>query len=183
MEIKNKFGMRVVEVNDKNIAPLIASIGRSSFTDKFSQYNSLNDVNDYTAKYFNDHIISDEIESPDSKFFLGTISGIGAGFLKLRRNNFKYIAEKDSIELQRIYVLSNYHGSGLAHVLMKKAFGYCIENGFKTLWLGTWENNARAVAFYKKFGFIEFGEHIFNIGAASQRDILMRLIISSTSVS
>ncbi|MDQ2855211.1 MAG: GNAT family N-acetyltransferase, partial [Acidobacteriota bacterium] len=41
------------------------------------------------------------------------------------------------------------------------------------LWLGVWEHNGRARAFYRKWKFVEFGEHIFQLGEDPQNDILM----------
>jgi ribosomal protein S18 acetylase RimI-like enzyme len=41
------------------------------------------------------------------------------------------------------------------------------------VWLGVWEHNPRAIAFYKKYGFISVGEHPFPLGGDLQRDIVM----------
>jgi ribosomal protein S18 acetylase RimI-like enzyme len=46
----------------------------------------------------------------------------------------------------------------------------------KYVWLGVWEENSRAINFYKKNGFIEFDKHIFKLGDAEQTDIMMRKI-------
>lgn len=45
--------------------------------------------------------------------------------------------------------------------------------GSDVVWLGVWERNARAIAFYKKYGFVERGEHVFLLGHDRQRDIVM----------
>jgi ribosomal protein S18 acetylase RimI-like enzyme len=42
------------------------------------------------------------------------------------------------------------------------------------MWLGVWEENPRAIRFYQKLGFVEFGEHIFQLGDDAQRDVLMK---------
>jgi len=36
-----------------------------------------------------------------------------------------------------------------------------------------WERNWRAQAFYRKFGFIEAGDHVFMLGTDAQRDIIL----------
>jgi RimJ/RimL family protein N-acetyltransferase len=36
-----------------------------------------------------------------------------------------------------------------------------------------WEHNPRAIAFYRKFGFVAVGDHIFPVDHDPQRDILM----------
>ena len=43
------------------------------------------------------------------------------------------------------------------------------------VWLGVWEKNERAIAFYRKNGFVAFDTHIFKLGDDEQTDILMKL--------
>ena len=43
-----------------------------------------------------------------------------------------------------------------------------------TLWLGVWERNPRAIAFYRKRGFIEVGAHVFRLGDDAQTDLIMQ---------
>jgi len=61
--------------------------------------------------------------------------------------------------------------------------GECLEhaqsNGHQTVWLGVWENNARALSFYRRWGFEVVGEHVFQLGADSQRDLIMMRPVSS----
>jgi ribosomal protein S18 acetylase RimI-like enzyme len=42
------------------------------------------------------------------------------------------------------------------------------------LWLGVWEENTKAIAFYKKNGFVVFDTHIFRLGEEVQTDYLMK---------
>ncbi len=43
-------------------------------------------------------------------------------------------------------------------------------SGAQTLWLGVWERNLRALAFYAKYGFVRVGEHTFTLGTDAQTD-------------
>jgi ribosomal protein S18 acetylase RimI-like enzyme len=45
--------------------------------------------------------------------------------------------------------------------------------GGRTLWLGVWERNPRAIAFYTKCGFADVGEHAFVFGTEQQSDRVM----------
>lgn len=47
------------------------------------------------------------------------------------------------------------------------------------IWLGVWEENLRAINFYKKNGFIEFDKHIFSLGQEEQTDIMMKLKLNA----
>jgi ribosomal protein S18 acetylase RimI-like enzyme len=53
---------------------------------------------------------------------------------------------------------------------MDAALELLAQRGCRTAWLGVWERNPRAIAFYRKRGFVEAGEQIFVLGTDHQRD-------------
>lgn len=77
-------------------------------------------------------------------------------------------------EILCLYVDKPYHGKGFAQKLMRECFAEFEVMGTDVVWLGVWELNLRAISFYRKFGFIEVGEHIFQVGSDPQRDIIMK---------
>ena len=79
----------------------------------------------------------------------------------------------EPIELWRFYVDRPWHGRGIAQALMERVKAAARERGAKTLWLGVWERNDRARAFYAKCGFADAGEHIFLFGTDPQTDRVM----------
>jgi len=74
------------------------------------------------------------------------------------------------LELKRLYVARAWHGHGVAQALMDAALTAARAHGAQTLWLGVWERNARAAAFYRKYGFTRVGEHTFVLGTDPQTD-------------
>ena len=76
-------------------------------------------------------------------------------------------------EIQRLYVARDWHGKGVAQDLMRVCIQEMRARESDFIWLGVWERNPRAIAFYRKFGFIEVGEHVFPLGSDPQRDIVM----------
>ena len=48
-------------------------------------------------------------------------------------------------------------------------------SGARVLWLGVWEHNPRAIAFYRKCGYIAVGSKTFDVGGDLQTDRVMRL--------
>ena len=76
------------------------------------------------------------------------------------------------MELKRLYVARAWHGQGVAQALMDAALDTARARGAQTLWLGVWERNPRAVAFYAKYGFVRVGEHTFVLGGDAQTDWL-----------
>ncbi|PZQ78157.1 MAG: GNAT family N-acetyltransferase, partial [Flavobacterium johnsoniae] len=74
-----------------------------------------------------------------------------------------------------IYVLKEFHGKKVGQLLYEKAIQIAKETKSDYVWLGVWEENHRALAFYKKNGFVEFDKHIFRLGNDEQTDIMMKL--------
>ena len=100
------------------------------------------------------------------------------GYLKV---NFQQVQtelkDANSLEIERIYVLKEFHGQKVGQLLYQKAIQIAKSNMLKYVWLGVWDQNPRAINFYKKNGFIELDKHVFKLGNDEQTDLLMRLEI------
>jgi GNAT superfamily N-acetyltransferase len=81
------------------------------------------------------------------------------------------------VELWRFYVERGWHGRGVAAALMEQVKAEATKRGAQTLWLGVWERNDRARAFYAKCGFADAGEHIFLFGTDPQTDRVMTMTL------
>jgi ribosomal protein S18 acetylase RimI-like enzyme len=77
------------------------------------------------------------------------------------------------IELKRIYVLSRFHGGGVGPALMQAAVAEAKAMGRRRLLLGVYDQNARAIAYYRKAGFSEIGARKFQVGATLCNDLVM----------
>jgi len=84
------------------------------------------------------------------------------------------VTDDNPIEIVRLYVSKESIGSGVGAALMRDCLNESARLGFRTLWLGVWEHNYRAQAFYRKWNFVEVGTHIFHLGDDAQRDLLMQ---------
>ena len=85
----------------------------------------------------------------------------------------KGVKDDQAVELVRLYVSHEWHGRGVGAALMHACVNHARQAGHKTIWLGVWERNAGAQAFYRKWNFHTVGEHVFLLGSDPQRDILM----------
>ena len=169
-----------VTIRSANIADanLLAELGRRTFHETFSPDNTSEDMDAYLASSFNPAQQTAELTDPASRFLIAEVSGIAAGYAKLHAGEPPAGIEGDKpIELVRLYVSSEWFGRGVGEGLMRACLDEARRAGRKTIWLGVWERNARAQAFYRKWDFRAVGEHIFQLGSDPQRDILMERAI------
>ena len=112
-------------------------------------------------------------------FQIAEKNGIAVAYAMLRSGEAPDgVTGEKPIELVRLYVSRESLGSGVGAALMQACIDEAKERGYETLWLGVWENNQRAQAFYRKWNFTEVGTHLFQLGDDLQTDILMQRSIS-----
>lgn len=154
---------------------LLVEIGAVTFYETFAADNTEQDMATYLAASFNSQQQADELADPLSIFLIAEVGGVAAGYAMLQAGDPPHPdGGEKPIELVRFYVYKQWHGRGVAKTLMEACLDEADAGGFRTLWLGVWEHNGRAQAFYRKWQFEEFGEHVFQLGADEQNDILMR---------
>ena len=96
-------------------------------------------------------------------------------YAQVRRNTTApaCVTHPEAIELQRFYADRSVHGTGLALRLMRRALDAARELGGRYAWLGVWERNPRAIAFYRRSGFEAVGVQVYPLGSDLQRDVVM----------
>jgi len=159
-------------------AQLLAELGARTFAETFASENSPEDMAAYLAASFSVERLTAELRDPLSVFFIAEVEGRAAGYAKLHAGEVSADVEGPRpIELARLYVAQAWLGRGVGPALMGRCVDEAREMGFQTIWLGVWERNQRAQAFYRKWNFDEVGEHIFQLGSDPQRDIVMQRAI------
>jgi len=162
-----------------NDAALLAELGARTFSETFAPDNSPADMAAYLASAFSPAQQASELADATSLFLIAEANGVAAGYAMLRSGNvLDNVTGENPIELVRLYVSQESLGSGVGAALMRACMAEAEQRGYKTLWLGVWEHNARAQAFYRKWNFSEIGTHVFQLGDDPQTDILMQLILS-----
>ena len=116
-----------------------------------------------------------EFVPPEGLFLVAEIDGELAGYAKLIFGTLEpgVTAEKP-VELSRLYSHQKFLGQGVGQALMDACFERAKQAACDVMWLGVWEYNPRAKAFYEKYGFHEVGKHIFQLGSDPQTDVLMQ---------
>ena len=160
-------------------AARLSELAATTFRDTFEAENSADDLEAYVAEAFTPERQTSEISDLASIVLLAEHdSGAGPsdliGYAHLVAGAAPPSVRGPSpVELKRLYVSHAWHGKGVARDLMNAVLVAARTWGAQTLWLGVWERNARAVAFYEKYGFTRVGEHTFLLGADRQTDWLL----------
>ncbi|MGG1247742.1 GNAT family N-acetyltransferase [Bacillus spizizenii] len=145
-----------------------------TFNDTFKDQNSPENMKAYLESAFNAKQLEQELSNTSSQFFFVYFHHEVAGYLKVNIDDAQ--SEElgdDSLEIERIYIKSNFQRHGLGKQLLYKAIEIALECNKKKIWLGVWEKNEKAIAFYKKMGFVQTGAHSFYMGDEEQTDFIM----------
>jgi ribosomal protein S18 acetylase RimI-like enzyme len=160
-------------------AGLLAELGARTFSETFAADNTPEDMAAYLASSFSPEQQAAELADSNSLFQIAETNGVAVGYAMLRSGNvLESITGDKPIELVRLYVSRESLGNGVGAALMQACVAKAKQRGHKTLWLGVWEHNHRAQAFYRKWNFREVGTHVFQLGDDPQTDILMQRSIS-----
>jgi diamine N-acetyltransferase len=156
-------------------AELIAEISRRTFYETFAAQNSKENMDMHMAQYYATEIIQAELHDPFCMFLLAYDGDQLAGYAKMNEHVKEESKDLDSpIEIERIYSIKEMIGKGVGKKLMEKCLTIANEKNKKTVWLGVWETNYRAIEFYTRWGFEKFDEHNFPVGNDPQTDWLMK---------
>ncbi|MGE7759754.1 GNAT family N-acetyltransferase [Peribacillus sp. NPDC097895] len=152
----------------------LQEISYETFNETFKHQNSPENMNTYLEKAFNLKQLEEELSNISSQFFFVYVDNEVAGYLKVNTNDAQ--SEEmgaESLEIERIYIKKKFQKHGLGRYLLKKAMEIAMERNNKKIWLGVWEKNENAIAFYKKLGFVQTGAHSFYMGDEEQVDFIM----------
>lgn len=167
--------IQIKKVGLENI-DVLQFIGRQTFSETFSEGNSDEDMNKYLEEKFSTSQLESELSDENSMFYFAIVDENIVGYLKLNIGDSQTeIKDKNALEIERIYVLKDFHGKSVAKYLYNQAIEIAESSDIDYVWLGVWEENERAINFYKKNGFVEFDKHIFRLGNDEQTDIMMKL--------
>lgn len=164
----NQIGLRDIE--------RLQVIGRLTFTETFAEHNSQENMTKYLEEAYAVEKLSAELNDENSVFYFAELDHQVIGYLKLNFGESQTeLKDNKAVEIERIYVAKAFHGKKIGQLLYNKAIEVAKEKAANYVWLGVWEENKRAIQFYKKNGFIEFDKHVFLLGNDAQTDLMMKL--------
>jgi len=164
--------IRVCGVED---AATIRELSERTFRETFDDCNTVEDMAKYVADNLTPEQMEKELDEPQSTFMLAFDGELPVGYMKLNLGSAQ--TEKvcpGSLEIERLYILKSHKGQHIGATMMEIAFAFAKVHGLEYVWLGVWEHNEPAKAFYAKKGFEPIGSHTFVLGNDPQTDILMK---------
>ncbi len=152
----------------------LQEISYETFNETFRDQNSHENIDAYLERAFNLEQLEKELSNRFSQFFFVYFNNEVAGYLKININDDQSEEMGDeSLEIERIYIKNKFQKHGLGKYLLDEAVEIAVRHNKKKMWLGVWEKNENAIAFYKKMGFIQTGAHSFYMGDEEQIDNIM----------
>lgn len=146
--------IRKVEMADVEV---LAKIAKQTFRETFAYDNTEEQLQEYFEEAYSLKTLSTELGNPDSETYFIMHEEEIAGFLKVNWGSAQTERElEDAFEIQRLYVLQKFQGFGLGKQLFEFALELATKNSFSWAWLGVWEHNTKAQAFYNRYGFEKF---------------------------
>ena len=153
---------------------LLARIGAQTFREAFGPDNTPEDMAAYLARSFGPEKQAAELAEPGTTFLVAEVEDEAVGYARLREGPAPDCVDADRpIEIVRFYSIASWIGHGVGAALMSACLDQAPRRGRDVIWLDVWERNARAIAFYRRWGFVEVGTQPFVLGSDVQRDLLM----------
>lgn len=178
MQHSNIYQISLTEVT------LLQALAIKTYRETFAETNSEALLQQYFKEALSIDALSEQLNNQDSEFyFIDSVADSDnqrqlAGFLKLNINDAQTdLQDPIALEVEKIYISKDFLGQGLGKSLISFAIEQANKHQKEYLWLGVWEHNFSAIAFYQKMGFEKFGEHPFDMGGDIQTDLLYKKVI------
>jgi ribosomal protein S18 acetylase RimI-like enzyme len=167
-----------IRIATKEDASLIAHLSRVTFYETFAGQNTQENMDKFMNEQFTRDKLINEVGADKNIFLVAEIEGDAVGYARMREvPNPKDLDSMPSIELARIYSVQSRIGKGVGSALMEKCIDVARNEKKRVIWLGVWEKNQHAIAFYQRWGFEKFSEHEFILGDDLQTDWLMKKML------
>jgi len=156
-------------------ADVLLAFSKKTFYDFFAHLNEPENMEAYSAVAFTTQSLLEQLTNPNSEFYFAVDGGNILGYIKINFNEAQTeFKNKNSLEVERIYVTADHHGKHIGKKMLDFAVGIALARNLDYVWLGVWEHNHKARGFYEHQGFEVFGSHEFLLGNDRQTDLLMR---------
>jgi ribosomal protein S18 acetylase RimI-like enzyme len=153
-----------IEKPDINCAEELFMLAKKTFLQSHGHSAPEGDILNYINRHFNLESFKKELSDPSNLYHTLSSNDRIVGYSKIKLDQgIPALGESNITKLERIYLLDEAHGSGLGRNLFNFNIELAKQNKQAGIWLYTWVENHRAIAFYEKMGFAIIGSHNFKI--------------------
>ena len=167
-----------IRIADAGDAVVLTELGRRTFQETFAAQNTAEDMDAHMQASFVVERVIDELRQPGTVFLIAEALSKAVGFARLEpASPPECVTGPSPVRLVKLYVSADAIGSGFGAALMRSSIEWARKAGHGSLWLGVWEHNHRARAFYERWGFQPVGTETFRLGSDDQVDVLMEWML------
>ena len=158
--------------------PLLSVLATVTFYEAYFEQDDPHDLSNYLTENFSQEVIAEAVDSPDLTFLIAFRGEQAVGYARLRDGDpHESVANKNAVELQRIYLVERQWGKGVGEILLERCIAEAKRMGKEVMWLGVWEENRRGLSFYAKHGFARVGTLTFPYGDSVGINAVMQIEI------
>jgi ribosomal protein S18 acetylase RimI-like enzyme len=164
-----------ISIATGSVATDLAAFAAATFRESWLEEGNENDLEEYVTINFNKEQLLAEINNASIKYLILKEGETWVGYAKIEMNASPVDHPMvKSLALHRIYIKKSFQSQNAGSGLISEVELIAKENGLNSIWLGVWNQNHRAIKFYHKHGFKEFGTYKFIMGKAISEDYLMK---------
>jgi GNAT superfamily N-acetyltransferase len=153
----------------------LALVGKATFLETYAGALEAPDIFDHCEIEHGEPRYAAWLKTPGYRLWIAEVSEGRApvGYAVLGPPELPIPTTVRDLELKRIYLLHRFHGTGVGKDLMQAALDMAMTTGAQRLLLGVYDENARALAFYARQGFVPAGRKIFQVGSRDYDDLVL----------
>jgi diamine N-acetyltransferase len=157
--------------------PALSALAVQTFEETFAHLYAPEDLETFLRASYAPEVLASEISNPDHFWRVAWEGDTPVGYVQACPVGLPHTEADPSSqgELKRLYVTASQHGRGLGRELLARSLAYLTGRyGGAPQWIGVWSENHKAQAIYRAQGFEKVGEYGFNVGAATDREFILR---------
>ena len=149
----------------------LRSLGAATFRETYRTISDPREVDEYAREHFTEAKVAAWFSRPCARTLLAFVGESPVGYAHVRSAKVPAcVSDRKAVELSRLYLLASAQGSGVGGALIAAAIAEIAALGGETVWLGAYERNVKALAFYARRGFVRVGTHEFEFGGQIYAD-------------
>jgi len=158
----------------------LVTLASDAFRATYGDGHNSWDIEDYVAGAFTAQTFAALLADPLSDLLVALDADGYAGYAHVVRSPAPpCVTGERPIELRRLYLRQDTIGRGYGAALMRRVYAVARDHGCATLWLGVYDQNHHARAFYARFGLVDVGRKDFWFGGQAYSDPVMAAAIAA----